>query len=71
MCEVRRDDEADMTRVEAERTLFENSPTADRQRGLKRRRVEATYCPRCDGWVEVRLQPVRLRCVGCGLEARP
>jgi hypothetical protein len=36
-----------------------------------RRRVKATYCPRCSGWVEVRLQPVRLRCTGCGLEARP
>jgi Pyruvate/2-oxoacid:ferredoxin oxidoreductase delta subunit len=34
-------------------------------------RVSATYCPRCSGWVEVRLQPVRLRCTGCGLEARP
>jgi hypothetical protein len=36
-----------------------------------RRRVCATYCPICAGWVEVRLQPVRLRCTGCGLEARP
>jgi NADPH:quinone reductase-like Zn-dependent oxidoreductase len=36
-----------------------------------RRRVEATYCPICGGWVEVRLQPVRLHCTGCGVEARP
>jgi hypothetical protein len=36
-----------------------------------RRRVCATYCPTCAGWVEVRLQPVRLHCTGCGLEARP
>lgn len=34
-------------------------------------RVSTTYCPRCSGWVEVRLRPVRLRCVACGLEARP
>ncbi len=36
-----------------------------------RLRVCATYCPRCSGWVEVRLRPVQLRCTGCGLEARP
>ncbi len=36
-----------------------------------RRRVNATYCPVCGGWVEVRLQPVRLRCTRCGVEARP
>ncbi len=36
-----------------------------------RRRVDAIYCPTCGGWVEVRLLPVRLRCTGCGLEARP
>jgi hypothetical protein len=36
-----------------------------------RRRVCATYCPTCRGWVEVRLRPVRLHCTGCGLEARP
>ena len=36
-----------------------------------RRRVSPTYCPKCSGWVEVKLQPVRLRCVACGLEARP
>ncbi len=35
-----------------------------------RRRVCATYCPRCSGWVEVLLQPVRLHCTRCGLEAR-
>jgi hypothetical protein len=37
----------------------------------ERRRICATHCPRCRGWVEVRLQPVRLRCTRCGLEARP
>jgi hypothetical protein len=36
-----------------------------------RRRVQPIYCPRCSCWVEVRLQPVRLHCTGCGLEARP
>ncbi len=36
-----------------------------------RRRVCATYCPICAGWVEVRLRPVRLHCTVCGLEARP
>lgn len=35
-----------------------------------RRRVDATYCPLCSSWVEVRLRPVRLRCTGCGVEAR-
>jgi ribosomal protein S27AE len=37
----------------------------------ERRRIEATYCPHCGGWVEVRLRPVRLHCTRCGLEARP
>ncbi len=37
----------------------------------ERRRIEATYCPTCAGWVEVRLRPVRLHCTRCGLEARP
>jgi hypothetical protein len=37
----------------------------------ERRRLSATYCPRCRGWVEVRLQPIRLHCTRCGLEARP
>ncbi len=36
-----------------------------------RRRVKPIYCPRCASWVEVLLQPVRLHCTGCGLEARP
>jgi len=36
-----------------------------------RRRVEATYCPICAGWVEVRLRPVRLHCTRCGIEAKP
>lgn len=73
-----------MTRLEAEATLW-GEKCEDRHKpaevvtiGAKtytghtpRRRLEATYCPSCGGWVEVRLQPVRLRCVGCGLEARP
>jgi hypothetical protein len=37
----------------------------------ERRRICATCCPRCRGWVEVRLRPVRLHCTRCGLEARP
>ncbi len=37
----------------------------------QRRRVDAIYCPICSGWVEVRLNPVRLRCTRCGVEARP
>lgn len=36
-----------------------------------RRRVDAIHCPICAGWVEVRLQPVRLHCNRCGLEAKP
>ncbi len=36
-----------------------------------RRRIDATYCPVCASWVEVRLNPVRLHCTGCGIEARP
>ncbi len=36
-----------------------------------RRRVKPIYCPRCQSWVEITFQPVRLRCTGCGLEARP
>lgn len=67
-----------MTGLEAETVLF----TADgkfadigklsRCRDTpKRRRVDAARCPRCGGWVEVRLRPVRLRCVRCGLEAKP
>jgi hypothetical protein len=39
--------------------------------GSKRCRLKPIYCPSCQGWVEVLLQPVRLRCTGCGLEARP
>lgn len=35
------------------------------------RRVDAIHCPICAGWVEVRLQPVRLHCNRCGLEAKP
>ena len=75
------------TRIQAERVLFdviktdnvfaetstnvdkpETSPKGDKQ---DRRRVDATYCPLCQGWVEVRLQPVRLHCTGCQREARP
>jgi hypothetical protein len=36
-----------------------------------RRRIKPIYCPRCSAWVEVAFQTVRLRCTGCGLEARP
>ncbi len=36
-----------------------------------RRRIQPIYCPRCAGWVEVRSNPIRLRCVRCGLEAKP
>ncbi len=53
------------------KTLPMGNKTQMRPMGHKRRRVNATYCPICGGWVEVRLQPVRLRCTGCGLEARP
>ncbi len=35
-----------------------------------RRRIQPIYCPRCSSWVEVKLQPVRLYCTGCGLEAQ-
>lgn len=61
-----------MTRPEAEAVLWHETFTclASPIRP-ERRRVDATRCPKCGGWVEVRLQPVRLRCVGCGLKARP
>lgn len=64
-----------MTTREAE-VLLRGAPTkTDRSGNItakpERRRVEATYCPICAGWVEVRLNPVRLRCTGCGIEARP
>ncbi len=58
-------------RREAEAALFDrpvgmstnvNKPT--------RRRLDATICPICQGWVEVHLNPVRLHCTGCGVEAR-
>jgi hypothetical protein len=60
------------TRQAAEQLLFDQPETLGPiSPKVTRRRVSATYCPRCAGWVEVRLQPVRLRCTGCGLEARP
>jgi hypothetical protein len=34
-----------------------------------RRRVHPLYCPSCGSWVNVELQPIRLRCSGCGVEA--
>jgi hypothetical protein len=61
------------TRAHAEILLFDEAPVFNTGVTVKpeRRRVTATYCPRCSGWVEVRLNPVRLHCTGCGLEARP
>lgn len=61
------------TRTTAEALLFDETPLTIEGIPAKvdRRRVSATYCPRCTGWVEVRLQPVRLHCTSCGLEARP
>jgi hypothetical protein len=47
------------------------STMVDKTAKPDRRRVNATYCPTCGGWVEVRLNPVRLRCTRCGVEARP
>jgi hypothetical protein len=60
------------TRRIAEALLFE-APLLNKGIPTKatRRRVDAIYCPICAGWVEVRLQPVRLRCTRCGVEARP
>jgi hypothetical protein len=61
------------TRTIAESLLFDEAPVFNTGVTIKptRRRVKPIYCPRCSGWVEVHLQPVRLRCTGCGLEARP
>lgn len=73
------------TRAQAETLLFANRPGGKLLRNVEpktytpytlvlnppRRRLEATYCPHCRGWVEVRLDPVRLHCTGCGLEATP
>ena len=61
---------------------FANHPTSKTRDGkerprkqgkpkLDRRRVDATYCPLCSSWIEVRLRPVRLHCTGCQREARP
>jgi hypothetical protein len=60
------------TRRTAEALLFE-APLLNKGVPTKptRRRVDAIYCPICSGWVEVRLNPVRLRCTRCGVEARP
>ncbi len=59
---------------EAEDVLFDAPAKRDKAENVtakpSRRRVNATYCPTCGGWVEVRLQPVRLRCTRCGIEAR-
>jgi hypothetical protein len=64
------------TGTAAETLLFADvlpmgNKTQMRPMGHNRRRVCATYCPICTGWVEVRLQPIRLHCTGCGIEARP
>ncbi len=69
------------TRSQAETFLFVTSqfaklttakkPTTDLPQVKGRRRLDATYCPHCRGWVEVRLNPVRLHCTGCGVEAKP
>ena len=69
------------TRREAENALFINAtltvsydPKAETSTNVgnpDRRRVDATYCPLCQSWVEVRLNPIRLHCTGCGVEAKP
>ncbi len=61
------------TRATAEALLFDEVPLINEGIPAKanRRRVQPIYCPRCSSWVEVLLQPVRLRCTGCGVEARP
>lgn len=74
MREVRLTYEATMTATETETlSVFITSLIQPETVTAKpeRRRANATYCPICAGWVEVRLQPVRLRCTGCGIEARP
>ena len=59
------------TRTQAEHVLFDAKTYITHTPKPTRRRLDATYCPICRGWVEVRLQPVRLHCTGCGQEARP
>ncbi len=64
------------TRTAAETLLFADvvpmgNKTQMRPMGHKRHRVRTYRCDRCASWVEVHLQPVRLRCVRCGLEAKP
>ena len=62
------------TQREAETLLFNptaETVTANLPQPKHRRRVDATYCPLCSSWVEVRLQPVRLHCTGCGQKAKP
>ncbi len=75
------------TRTRAEALLFDEIPLLNKGKSEKvaakqlepmttspsptRQRVKPIYCPSCSGWVEVRLQPVPLRCTSCGLEARP
>ena len=59
------------TRTQAERVLFDAKTYTSHTTKPPRRRLDATICPLCQGWVEVRLRPVRLYCTGCGQEARP
>lgn len=64
-----------MTATETEALLWGAPAKVDKPENVtarpERRRVCATYCPICAGWVEVRLRPVRLHCTRCGIEARP
>ena len=66
------------TQQTAEALLFdivqihnESAETSTNVNKLPHRRIDATYCPLCSSWVEVRLCPFRLHCTGCGVEARP
>ncbi len=60
------------TRRQAEALLDKIAEThIETTQAPQRRRLKPIYCPRCSGWVEVRLQPVRLRCTRCGVEAKP
>ncbi len=76
MCEVRFGNEVVMTTIrETEAMVFDAPAKRDKAGNVTakpdRRRVDAIYCPRCAGWVEVRLLPVRLRCTRRGVEASP
>ena len=71
---TRRDAEALLFDRPAELELTVQSEQLDKLEGRDtppRRRIDATYCPVCASWVEIRLQPIRLHCTGCGIEARP